>query len=88
MSAGTIESIQEAIDWVTWSFLFRRIVKNPNYYEITGKSSQHINDFLSELIENTVVDLAETGCVEVKEDEVGLDATNIGRIALFYYLKY
>ena len=63
-------------------------MRNPNYYEITGKSSQHINDFLSELIENTVADLAETGCLEVKEDEIGLEATNIGRIALFYSLKY
>jgi|TARA_B110001450_G_C17317555_1_gene358024 hypothetical protein len=35
-----------------------------------------------------VVDLAETGCVEVKEDEVGVDAANLGRIASFYYIKY
>ena len=34
----TIESIQDAIDWITWTLMYRRIGKNPNYYEIAGKT--------------------------------------------------
>lgn len=76
------------MDWMTWTFLYRRILKNPNYYEISGRTPQHINDFLSELIEDTVQDLSESGCVVVAENEVDLQATNLAQIQVFYNLKY
>jgi len=55
--AGMIENKQDAVDWITWNFMYRRISQNPNYYNLTGKTGQHINDHLSELIETTVEDL-------------------------------
>ena len=54
---GTITSKQDAVDWMTWTFLYRRLAPNPNYYNLSGRSAQHINDFLSQLIEDTVEDL-------------------------------
>ena len=86
--AGTIDSIQGAIDWITWSFMYRRIVKNPNFYEIAGRTAQHINDFLSELIEDTVAELSESGCITVKDNDMDLEPANLGRIASFYYIKH
>lgn len=80
IASGNIKSIQEAIDWITWSYLYRRIIKNPNYYEISGKSGQHINDYLSELIEDTVAELAEVGCIAVDENEMDLKINNLGMI--------
>lgn len=68
--------------------MYRRIVKNPNYYEISGKTGQHINDYLSELIEDTVAELAEAGCINVGENEMDLEPTNIGRIFSHYSLKF
>ena len=47
-----------------------------------------INDYLSELIEDTVSELAEEGFIEVKENEMDLEAANLGRIAFFYYINY
>ena len=61
--AGTIESKQDAVDWITWTFMYRRIAQNPNFYNLPGKTGQHINDFLSELIENTVEDLVKAKCL-------------------------
>lgn len=68
--------------------MYRRIVKNPNYYEIAGKTGQHINDYLSELIEDTVAELAEAGCINVSDNEMDIEATNIGRIQSFYNIKF
>jgi pre-mRNA-splicing helicase BRR2 len=57
IDSGRIESIPDAIDWLAWSFLYRRIAKNPNYYGIAGKTAQHINDYLSELAEDSLSSL-------------------------------
>ena len=68
--------------------MYRRIIRNPNYYEIAGKSGQHINDYLSELIEDTVAELAEVGCITVDENEMDLKINNLGMISSFYNLRF
>lgn len=77
------------MDWITWTFLYRRISQNPNYYNLAGRTGQHINDYLSELIETTVDELHKAKCVQYKdEDEMELEPANLGRIAAYYYIKY
>ena len=84
--AGTIENKQDCIDWLTWTFMYRRLLQNPNYYNLQGKSNIHLNDYLSELIDETLVDLEKSNCVSLAENSI--TALNFGRIAVFYYVKY
>ena len=83
----TIETKQDCVDWITWSFLYRRLTMNPNYYNLQEVSGSHINDYLSELIENTVDELEKAKCVAV-ENEMELIPLNLGIIASYYYIKY
>jgi pre-mRNA-splicing helicase BRR2 len=65
--------------------MYRRLVPNPNFYNLGGRSAQHINDFLSQLIEDTIEDLVEAKCVSVSEEnDMDLEPANLGRIAAFY----
>lgn len=56
----TIENKQDAVDYLTWTFFYRRLAQNPNYYHLQGVSHRHLSDHLSDLVENTISDLIQS----------------------------
>jgi activating signal cointegrator complex subunit 3 len=86
--AGTIGSKQDCMDYITWTYFFRRLVMNPSYYSLEGTSHEIVNQYLSDLVERAVVELERSHCIEIDEDDCGLSATTLGRIASYYYLHH
>jgi pre-mRNA-splicing helicase BRR2 len=84
--SGTIETYQNCVDWITWTYMYRRLNNNPNYYDIPGNTSMHINDYLSSLVESTLNDLKAANCVSIEGEN--LKPLNYAKIAVFYYIKY
>lgn len=82
-----IETVQDAVDYLTWSFLYRRLTLNPNFYNLAGTTHRHFSDHLSELVENTLEDLQQAKMITV-EDETEVAPLNSGLIAAYYYLRY
>lgn len=83
----TIENKQDAVDYLTWTFLYRRLSQNPNYYNLAGLTHQHLSDHLSELVETTLADLEKAKCIAI-ENDIELNALNLGMIAAYYYINY
>ncbi|XP_073478160.1 U5 small nuclear ribonucleoprotein 200 kDa helicase [Aquarana catesbeiana] len=83
----TVENKQDAVDYLTWTFLYRRMTQNPNYYNLQGVSHRHLSDHLSELVEQTLSDLEQSKCISI-EDEMDVAPLNLGMIAAYYYINY
>ncbi|XP_015771701.1 PREDICTED: U5 small nuclear ribonucleoprotein 200 kDa helicase-like [Acropora digitifera] len=83
----TVENKQDAVDYLTWTFLYRRMTQNPNYYNLQGVTHRHLSDHMSDMVENTLNDLQQSKCVSI-EDEMDVSPLNLGMIAAYYYINY
>ncbi|VDL92079.1 unnamed protein product [Schistocephalus solidus] len=89
IATGSVSSMQSALECITWTFFFRRLMMNPNYYHLEETTADAVNRYLSEVVSGAVNSLIENGCVEQDpEDPLVLLPTSSGRLASFYYLSH
>ncbi|KAJ5949818.1 hypothetical protein N7454_001402 [Penicillium verhagenii] len=96
VSSGTITTKQDALDYLTWTFFFRRLHKNPSYYglEISAEEQSTMaaqtiaQDFMVELVDKSLDDLAQSSCVLVDSATGEVDSTPFGKIMSYYYLSH
>ena len=69
VAVRTFRSKQDAVDWLTYTWLYRRLAQNPSFYGLKDVSHLGVSEFLSELVESTLESLAEGGLIEVNEDD-------------------
>lgn len=87
ITSRVITSKQDAVDYLTWTFLYRRLPLNPHYYNLASASHRHISDHLSELVESTLESLNEAKCIQIV-DELYVEPLNLGMIAAYYSIHY
>lgn len=88
IAGGTIKFKQDAVDYLSWTYYFRRLMVNPSYYNVAELTPEGINAHLSLLIESTLRDLQSSGCVEIDKDEFSIHTTTLGLVASYYYLTH
>lgn len=86
--AGTVHTKQDILDYLTWTYFFRRLLKNPIYYKLESLEPQDINCHLSNLVQKSLDELMYANCVAVDEDNRNVHSTWMGRIASYYYLSH
>lgn len=95
VSAETIITKQDALDYLTWTFFFRRLHKNPSYYGLEISAEEHstiaaqqlANEFMIEMVNKSLDELATSKCVEVYPNG-DVDPTPLGKIMSYYYLSH
>ncbi|PRT56048.1 Antiviral helicase SLH1 [Wickerhamiella sorbophila] len=80
ISARTIKSRQEALDFLTWTFLYRRIHANPTYYDV-----QDVNKWMIERVDQCLIELERSSCLLLGEE---FQPTPFLKIASFYYMSH
>lgn len=95
VSAGTIATKQDALDYLTWTFFFRRLHKNPSYYGLEISAEEHntiaaqqlANDYMIEMVDKSLEQLAESDCIALHSNG-DVDSTPLGKIMSYYYLSH
>ncbi|KAI0972748.1 Sec63 Brl domain-containing protein [Xylaria arbuscula] len=95
VSAETIITKQDALDYLTWTFFFRRLHKNPSYYGLEISAEEHntvaaqqlANDFMVDMVNKSLDELALSKCVEMYPNG-DVDPTPLGKIMSYYYLSH
>eukprot|EP01114_Cavostelium_apophysatum_P011516 TRINITY_DN2580_c0_g1_i2.p1 TRINITY_DN2580_c0_g1~~TRINITY_DN2580_c0_g1_i2.p1 ORF type:complete len:1033 (-),score=339.99 TRINITY_DN2580_c0_g1_i2:504-3563(-) len=84
---GTIRSKQDAIDYLIWTYFFRRLLMNPSYYGLESTELEAINSYLSEKVDGILEQLQRGQCISIDEDNA-LEPMTLGRICSYYYLHH
>ena len=95
ISAGTIGTKQDALDYLTWTFFFRRLHKNPSFYGLEISAEEHntiaaqtmANEYMVNLVETSLKELHDSSCALV-EPTGEVDSTPLGKIMSYYYLSH
>lgn len=96
VSAGTITTKQDALDYLTWTFFFRRLHKNPSYYGLEISAEEHntvaaqkmVENYMIDLVDKALGELAQSSCVIYDSATGDVDPTPFGKIMSFYYLSH
>jgi replicative superfamily II helicase len=65
---GTIKSKQDALDYLTWTYFYRRLQQNPTYYGLDDMTQKGVDTFLSNTINEVTGRLEQAGCIEIEND--------------------
>ncbi|KAL8656143.1 MAG: hypothetical protein Q9210_000469 [Variospora velana] len=88
ISTKIIASTQDAVDWSTYTYFYRRLLANPSYYGLTDTSHEGLSTHLSELVENTLKDLGEAKIIELDEEDDTITPLNAAMIAAYYNISF
>jgi len=86
VSAETIKSTQQVMDYLAWTFLYRRLHRNPSYYGLEDGSQSTIDAYMSGLVSKSLEELQLSRCIEIVKNK--LRPTSLGKISTYYYLSH
>ncbi|KAK3934484.1 pre-mRNA splicing helicase [Diplogelasinospora grovesii] len=88
ISTKMIESGEDAINWATFTYFYRRLLANPSYYSLTDPTHEGFSQYLSDMVETTLKDLGDSKIIEFDEDDGSVAPQNAAMIAAYYNISY
>ncbi|KIW80899.1 hypothetical protein Z517_03922 [Fonsecaea pedrosoi CBS 271.37] len=88
ISTKTIASTQDAVDWTTYTYFYRRLLANPSYYGLNDTSHEGLSTHLSELIETTLKELSDAKIIDLDEEDDTISPLNPAMIAAYYNISF
>ena len=95
ISAETIKKRQDTLDYLAWTFFYRRLDKNPSYYGLEVSAEEHhtlaaeqrAKEFMDDLVDKSLHELVTSKCVVVRPNG-DIEPTALGKVMSYYYLSH
>ncbi len=85
----SIHSVHDSVEYLTWTYLYRRLLVNPAYYGVASPHPEAIRAFLMQLVMTTLQELQSAQCIECAAGDMSaLRITSLGLVASYYYLTF
>lgn len=90
VASGTVSSLEEAVGYLTWTFLSRRVRGNPSYYGAKSSSDEDVEGFLITFAKDALRKLSEHCCIEYSDgsDDQSISPLPLGLAASNFYLLH
>ena len=88
---GSVSSIKEGVNWLGYTYLFIRMLKNPKHYSISIEESEDDPELLRRrvnLIHTAATILEKNGLINYDRRSGAFNSTFLGKISSNYYIKY
>lgn len=87
IASGSIKNKQSCIDFISWTYFFRRLIRNPAFYGLESTEAPVLQKYLINLVDRVTKELAAMQCIEIDDEDFGLVSTSIGNTAALYYIS-
>ncbi len=88
ISTKMIESGEDAINWTTFTYFYRRLLANPSYYGLTSTTHEGLSNYMSDLVETTLRELEESKIIEFDDEDGSITPQNAAMIGAYYNISY
>lgn len=88
IASGSVNSVMDCIELLSWTFFFRRLMMNPSYYGLKEFTNEAVSNFLNQMVLNVLKKLQEAKCINFDQESGILSSTDIGKICSAYYVDY
>lgn len=88
ISTRMIESGDDAINWMTFTYFYRRLLANPSFYSLLDTTQDALSQYLSDLVETTLKELDESKIIEFDEEDGTVAPQNAAMIGAYYNISY
>ena len=88
VSTKTIGSTQDALDWTTYTYFYRRLLANPSFYGLNDTSHEGLSAHLSDLVETTQKELSDAKIIDLDEEDDSVSPLNPAMIAAYYNISF
>ena len=88
---GTVSNLKDAVNWLSYTYLFIRMFKMPSVYGINPTDIENDPILLqrrTDLIHTAANILDKNGLIKYDKKSGIFQVTQLGRVASHYYIKY
>ncbi|KAK9439345.1 Sec63 domain protein [Metarhizium brunneum] len=88
ISTKMIESGDDAINWTTFTYFYRRLLANPSYYSLASTTHDGLSNYMSDLVETTLRELSESKIIDFDDEDGSVSPQNAAMIGAYYNISY